>query len=234
MGGRIMHERYYVMLEERFLNNHFKEARERILGAFLIDDYKDERNEKEMELSYLADIREDLVDDTITYLWRLGDLDTTELYSDSLLTIQKLKQKVPDRLAAHFGQLYSILIGINFQNSPSYESMKSSGYLRLIHDKELARDLNQYYSHGRFIDIAANEELRRITEVRRNFRNKSGLFVSYDIDAETATRLLNTPELYNIIHDSRQSIKFVTDVLKGKVVWAKELIEDIDRYKAGT
>jgi CRP-like cAMP-binding protein len=27
--GRIMHERYYVMLEERFLRNHFKEARER-------------------------------------------------------------------------------------------------------------------------------------------------------------------------------------------------------------
>jgi CRP-like cAMP-binding protein len=27
--GRIMHERYYVMLEERFISNHFKEARER-------------------------------------------------------------------------------------------------------------------------------------------------------------------------------------------------------------
>ncbi|MBN8576730.1 MAG: Crp/Fnr family transcriptional regulator [Cytophagales bacterium] len=27
--GRVMHERYYVMLEERFVANHFKEARER-------------------------------------------------------------------------------------------------------------------------------------------------------------------------------------------------------------
>ena len=27
--GRIMHERYYVMLEERFVRNHFKEGRER-------------------------------------------------------------------------------------------------------------------------------------------------------------------------------------------------------------
>lgn len=27
--GRVMHERYYVMLEERFLSNHFKEARDR-------------------------------------------------------------------------------------------------------------------------------------------------------------------------------------------------------------
>ncbi len=27
--GRIMHERYYVMLEERFVSNHFKEAKER-------------------------------------------------------------------------------------------------------------------------------------------------------------------------------------------------------------
>jgi CRP-like cAMP-binding protein len=27
--GRIVHERYYVMLEERFVSNHFKEARER-------------------------------------------------------------------------------------------------------------------------------------------------------------------------------------------------------------
>ncbi|HEY8937034.1 MAG TPA: Crp/Fnr family transcriptional regulator, partial [Cyclobacteriaceae bacterium] len=27
--GRIMNERYYVMLEERFVSNHFKEAKER-------------------------------------------------------------------------------------------------------------------------------------------------------------------------------------------------------------
>jgi CRP-like cAMP-binding protein len=27
--GRIMHERYYVMLDERFVSNHFKEAKER-------------------------------------------------------------------------------------------------------------------------------------------------------------------------------------------------------------
>jgi CRP-like cAMP-binding protein len=27
--GRIMHERYYIMLEERFMRNHFKESRER-------------------------------------------------------------------------------------------------------------------------------------------------------------------------------------------------------------
>ncbi len=201
-----------------------------ILGAFFIDDYKDERNERKMELVYLADIREDLVDDTVNYLWRLGDLDTTDMYSDSLLEVQKLKQKVPERLAAQFGHMYSLLIGINFQNDPSYESMKSSGYLRLLRDKGLARNLNKYYSHGRFIDNAANSLLSRITEVRRNFRNRSGLYIGYNIDTETATRLLNNPELYNITHDSRQSIHFVTDVLQFKIKWAKEIIEGIDRY----
>lgn len=33
--GRIMHERYYVMLEERFVSNHFKEARERYNNLML-------------------------------------------------------------------------------------------------------------------------------------------------------------------------------------------------------
>ncbi len=33
--GRIMHERYYVMLEERFVSNHFKEARERYENLML-------------------------------------------------------------------------------------------------------------------------------------------------------------------------------------------------------
>jgi len=201
-----------------------------ILGAFLIDDYKDERNERVMELTYLADIREDLVDDTVTYLWRLGDLDTTERYSDTLLTIQMRGQKVPDRLVGQFGHLYSVLIGINFQNDPAYESMKSGGYLRLLREKELERSLNQYYSHGRFADRVVNQELMRITQVRRDFRNKSGLYVGYDIDAETAERLLKNPELYNITHDSRQSIHFVTQVLQGKLTWAKELIGDIDQY----
>ena len=32
--GRIMHERYYVMLEERFVSNHFNEARERYENLF--------------------------------------------------------------------------------------------------------------------------------------------------------------------------------------------------------
>lgn len=33
--GRIMNERYYVMLEERFVRNHFKEARERYENLLL-------------------------------------------------------------------------------------------------------------------------------------------------------------------------------------------------------
>lgn len=33
--GRIMHERYYVMLEERFVRNHFKEAKERYENLML-------------------------------------------------------------------------------------------------------------------------------------------------------------------------------------------------------
>jgi hypothetical protein len=203
-----------------------------ILGAFFIDDYREARNEREMELAYLADIREDLVDDTVTFVWRLGDLDTTLLYSDSILTIQQNKQKLPSHLVGQFGHLYSILIGINFQNSPAYESMKSSGYLRLIGDKALERNLNKYYSHGRFIDRAANRELERITEERRNFLNHSGLFVRYAVDVETATRLLNTPELYNITHDSIQSINFVIQVLEAKIASAKDLIEAIDSYLA--
>jgi len=48
--GRIMHERYYVMLEERFVRNHFKEARERYESLLLHEPHLLQR----VPLGYIA------------------------------------------------------------------------------------------------------------------------------------------------------------------------------------
>jgi CRP-like cAMP-binding protein len=58
--GRIMHERYYVMLEERFLSNHFKEARERYDNLFTLAPHIVQRVPLGYVASYLGITQETL------------------------------------------------------------------------------------------------------------------------------------------------------------------------------
>jgi hypothetical protein len=209
-----------------------------VLIAFLIEEYRDSRNERESCISYLKSIREDLVRDTLYYTSRIKDFDSIMINSDLLLDVVEHGDPFPkwffNEDNGNFEEaLYSILLPINFQNNPSYESMKANGDLKLIKDLSLQVELNKHYSHSRFADVAVNTELKRITQSRRDFIHHSNLFglTSFHyVDEARARRILNDLEMYTIIYDSRQVVSFAREMMRGKKEASAVLIKKVDEY----
>jgi hypothetical protein len=218
-----------------------------VLAALFIDDYKDRRQEGENEIKYLKSIREDLVRDTVYFAHRFEDFDIMVAYNDSLLNILESngKQEIPNRfLVKNYladssyvipfeYTIFSILLPINFQNSPSYESMKQNGDLKLIKDFSLQLELNKHYASSGFMDNAANAEVKRINELRRRFIDESRIPFSWEVDKLTAELYLKEPKLRNIMYDSREVLQFVSGVMDQKKSKSKQLINIIDDYLNG-
>lgn len=215
-----------------------------VLAALFIDDYRDGRQDRENEIKYLKSIREDLVRDTIYFAYRFNDFDIMIAYNDSLLDIieSKGKEEIPNRfLIKNYSAdssyvvpfeytIFSILLPINLQNSPSYESMKQNGDLKLIKDFDLQIELNKHYASSSFMDNAVNNEVKRINELRRSFINESSIPYFWRVDKPTADRYLKEPRLRNIMYDSREVLQFVGGVLDQKRIKSKKLINVIDNY----
>lgn len=215
-----------------------------VLAALFIDDYRDGRQDRENEIKYLKSIREDLVRDTVYFGWRFKDFDIMVAYNDSLLDIieSKGKLEIPNKfLIKNYSAdssyvvpfeytIFSILLPINLQNSPSYESMKQNGDLKLIKDFDLQLELNKHYASSDFMDNAVNSEVKRINELRRSFIVDSNVPFLWQVDKPTAERYLKEPKLRNIMYDSREILQFVSQVIRQKKMKSKQLIKVIDDY----
>lgn len=215
-----------------------------VLAALFIDDYRDGRQDRENEIKYLESIREDLVRDTIYFAYRFVDFDIMVAYNDSLLDIieSKGKLEIPNRfLIKNYSSdssyvvpfeytIFSILLPINFQNCPSYESMKQNGDLKLLRDFSLQVELNKHYASSSFLDNAVNNEVRRINELRRSFINESSIPYFWRVDKLTAELYLRESKLRNIMYDSREVLHFVSGAINQKKIKSEQLINTIDDY----
>jgi hypothetical protein len=209
-----------------------------VLVAFLIEEYRDSRNERESCATYLKALREDLVRDTVYLKRRIADFDSILVNSDLLLNVSEWNDPLPGwfykKDNINFEEaLYGVLLPINFQNHPVYESMKSNGDLKLIRDLELQVALNHHYSRAEFAELTVNSELKRITQARRDFIHHSELFGLRDfnaVDEGLAKRILANRELHTIVYDSRQVIATALRPMREIKQNSGELIKKIDQY----
>lgn len=209
-----------------------------VLIAFIIEEYRDVRNERESCVTYLKSLRQDLVSDTVYLGRRIEDFKSIMINSDLLLNVAEYDEPLPEWFYkddnSNFEEaLYGILLPINFQNNPTYESMKANGDLKLIEDIDLQVVLNRHYSQSKFSDLAVNTELKRITQSRKDFVNHSGLFGLKNInsvDTALAKRILKNTELHTIIYDSRQVVQTALDAMHRTKDNSVALIKRIDDY----
>lgn len=111
--------------------------------------------------------------------------------------------------------------------------MKANGDLKLIKDLDLQVALNRHYSKAKFADLAANTELKRITQSRKDFIHHSGLFGlkdPYSIGEMLAERILKNIEMHTIIYDSRQVVSTALDMMHQREENSELLIKRIDEY----
>ena len=118
-----------------------------VFCGFLAENFRESRIENEREKVYMENLYQDLKDDSATF--SNYDKSTSE-FVRSIDTLMML-MKSPDRNAhlskiyflARMATLYSTAV---FPNERTFDEMKSSGYLRLIKNRQIADSVSGYYN----------------------------------------------------------------------------------------
>lgn len=132
--------------------------------GFLVENQREHFIENKREKEYIRSMIEDLRLDTAG----LSDDNNTRkeavIMYDSVITLLNKKNRT------QFGQqriYYLIRMGLRSSpfpklNDRTYEQMKSSGNLRLIHDKEIADKITKYYFNTKEFSINSDQTLLRL------------------------------------------------------------------------
>src|SRR6185369_11519012 len=119
-----------------------------VFCGFLAENFREHQVEKEKEKVYMQNLYEDLKDDTANF----AEYDkTTYDFLCSVDTMMML-MKSPDR-NENLGKIYFLArmatarsTSFFFPNERTFDQMKSSGYLRLISDRQIADSVSAYYN----------------------------------------------------------------------------------------
>lgn len=132
--------------------------------GFFVENQREHFVEKKREKEYIRSMIEDLLLDTTTLsLDNGGRKEAVEMY-DSVITLLNKKNR------SQFEQqriYYLVRIGIRLSpfptlNDRTYEQMKSSGNLRLIHNKEIADKITKYYFNIKEFSVNTDQTLLRL------------------------------------------------------------------------
>ncbi|MCL1932264.1 MAG: hypothetical protein FWF53_00405 [Candidatus Azobacteroides sp.] len=150
--------------------------------------WSEKRQERELEKNFLIGTRNDLAIVKDRLVW--GDLQSTLDYYDSVWV-----QMNEHRIDAAFIDANSRYLRNNYYfsyDNSRFESFKSSGYLRLIENAELSKEISRFYTVEFPNRVMANT--KTFDESRHNFTTYIGSKASMDFSEEMhVSKLLNDP-----------------------------------------
>lgn len=119
-----------------------------IMVSFLLNEWRQERSERAQEQRLLADLRDDLRNDSAAFAHEIRDL---ELILSSIARLKKHGETpIPaDSVLRFLGPPLSY-VGVSTQDV-TYQAMKSTGSVALVRDKDLLRDIFSLYGHRYFM-----------------------------------------------------------------------------------
>ncbi len=159
-----------------------------VFCGFLAEYQLEHKIENDREKTYINNLLEDLNDDLKSFSNYDAKVTNNKRNIDSLFTLFKL----PNR-NAHMGEIYFLARTFTIQafnlipNERTFEQMKNSGHLRLIHKKNTATAVSKYY-----LDI------KGILEQNNIIRDKLSLYqveMGNLFDAEILWQIFNTRQL---------------------------------------
>jgi hypothetical protein len=182
-----------------------------VLAAFALNDWNEQRKDKQKEIELLSELRENLEED-INIISRTIELENSRISSIEKL-IQHFESKLPfhDSLKSYIGRS-SYLERFEI-NKSAYETLKSTGFEKLS-SPFLKKEITYYYdvevNHRSDIVNRLNEEQREaIVQYRRN------IWKTYDDEFEKF--------FFNAAYQDR----FIVNYLNGRVSWKRNFINDI-------
>jgi len=188
--------------------------------GFLVENQREHYVDRKKERVYIRSILKDLVNDTVNFSQFIGKTLENESRIDSL--ISKLKSYKPSDPTAELYYLARTLFGrierLQY-NKRTYDQLKSSGSLRLIHDQRVLDSVSKYFESLQWIDLQNQLQIERQTLY--------GVQLGEVFDAWTIDSVFNTnfsrpnaaPPL--LTADKHELNRFVTrlHILKGVVLY---------------
>jgi hypothetical protein len=226
------------------LKNRSKSIKEKTLGfleeiviiiiavsiTLAFHNWNDRRTEREIERNFLIGIRQDLLKDAKGTQESVKEFQPTVEYYDTVwqqINSHKIDTALIDGASdALLNTLYFVYDGSRF------EGFKSSGYLRLIRNEKLLKDLTQIYS----TDMPFEKEMDNQTFQKRldDFNQYIGTKTRIDSSGKIhVSRLLNDPAvryqffIYRVLLHERQSQK--ADLAKELVAVADEIDKELNK-----
>jgi hypothetical protein len=226
------------------LKSKSKSIKEKILGfleeiiiiiiavslTLAFHNWNDRRNEREIERNFLIGIKQDLLNDAMNTQAGIKEYQPTVAWYDTVwrqINHHKVDTALIDGASgALINTSYFVYDGSRF------EGFKSSGYLRLIPNEKLLKDLMQLYSRDlpfeREADITVFQ--KRMDDFDQNVGTKAFIDSSGKIHI---TRILNEPAIryqifyYRLYLTERQDRK--AGIVKKMLAVADEVQKELDK-----
>ncbi|MEO7292099.1 MAG: hypothetical protein ABIW34_03290, partial [Ginsengibacter sp.] len=146
------------------------------------------------EKEYIRSMVEDLRTDTALFRADLKNREDGKKIYDTLIYLlnQNVRTEKEQQRLYYLARVAVYIIDLPQLNDRTYDQMKGSGNLRLIHDPNISGSITKYYYHAKKIQVGISESLTREQAViESEGRVFSGLVFQEMTDMETF--IFNTP-----------------------------------------
>ena len=167
--------------------------------GFFAESYRESLNDSTKEKEFMTSIIKDLKSDTSTYANYAKN--NVEIYVtiDSLTSLMKSSEREKHINGIYFfARMLTLKLLLHFPSTGTYDQMKNSGQLRIIHNREVADNISSYYNS---------------LEIMNSFNE---VLLTHDYDyMRTMGKVFDAQILLNILKErkepSQQSLKLLTE-----------------------
>ena len=136
-----------------------------VFCGFLAENIREHKIEKDREKVYIKNMLEDLKYDTASYKnYTANSRAALEIVDSLTILLKSPERKIYVNKIYYFARTFTMRGDLLFANERTYDQMKSSGYLRLIHKQEVADSVSYYYNSLKQIDNQNDRITERINE----------------------------------------------------------------------
>jgi hypothetical protein len=132
--------------------------------GFFVENQREHYVERKREKEYIRSMIEDLKTDVKYFTAELGARKRNRIMTDSLITLlaQKNRSEFEQERMYYFARYCIAGVELPQFHDRTYDQMKSSGNLRLIHGKNIADSISDYYFNAKELQVNINQTQARI------------------------------------------------------------------------
>lgn len=204
-----------------------------VLAAFIIDNYRNQRDEFKTELTLLAEITEDLRADSANYVVKRKSLTELNRSLEKIISVLENKDNQIDSL----NDFPLVWVETIESNPITYEGLKNTGGFKFIADKQVTKGLLEHYYRRKYLSDVSERELRSNQEMIKEFLIKNTRFgnstkTTFLVEKKSLLELRGNQELINLCYMKKLALNLTMGGVEGGSEFTNDLIIKCDQYLA--